>query len=436
MILEAGANAVTVKFHPRLTVITGVERSEREQMVAEILGALAGGRSGTDMELVDDQGKRMALIRPADGHDRIIAADSGEDLTEQFADADGRIDLLARMGLSVADARRRCHVTAAKMAGESQADAVLTALASVDQSELWTAAEQLVAAAAQLETESSMAGAHPEDAEVIEEIERRQAAFEAAEHRHKRIRRRAIRIAALAALAAIPAALFNQPIAGIGLMGVVVVATVISILLRRRTARAATAQREALGTVGAESYFGFQLQRVDRMLDGPKGLTRMAEASEAHRTALESWQVLAGEIDPVWAQGERKAVELLAGRIKSSPSFDGSVDTLANADPGELAAWLAARQTALRRVGPSGESLPLILDEAFIGVEPDLKEWLLELVGRTAGSPQVIYLTDDPQVAVWARLEAISGNLSFIAPAPEPDGERVRPYEFASRRRA
>jgi hypothetical protein len=162
----------------------------------------------------------------------------------------------------------------------------------------------------------------------------------------------------------------------------------------------------------------------------------MAEASEAHRTALESWQVLAGEIDPVWAQGERKAVELLAGRIKSSPSFDGSVDSLANADPGELAAWLAARQTALRRVGPSGESLPLILDEAFVGVEPDLKEWLLELVGRTAGSPQVIYLTDDPQVAVWARLEAISGNLSFIAPAPEPDGERVRPYEFASRRRA
>jgi hypothetical protein len=61
---------------------------------------------------------------------------------------------------------------------------------------------------------------------------------------------------------------------------------------------------------------------------------------------------------------------------------------------------------------------------------------MLELIGRTAGSPQVIYLTDDPQVSVWARLEAMSGNLSFLAPAPESDGDASRPFALASRRQA
>ena len=435
LILEAGTNAVTVKFHPRLTVIAGVERSEREQLVAEILGALAGGRGGTDMELVDDQGRRMALIRPPGGQgDRVVATDSGEDVTGQFVGPDGRVDLLARMGLTMQEARRRCHVTAAQMAGESQADAVLTALAGVDQAELWNAAAELIAAEERVEAESAKAGTQREDAAVVEEIERRQSAFEAAQRRHQRIRRRGLLIAAVCALGAVPASLF-KPMAAVPLLGVTMLTILVSILFGHRTERAAAAQRTALGAVGAESYFGFQLQRVDRLLDGPKGVTRVAEASEAQRRWLDTWQQLAGGVTPEWALGQRKAIELLATRLKSAPTPPGT-EGVADIDPAELADWLAARQTALRRVGPSGESLPLILDEPFLGVEPDVVEWMLELIGRTAGSPQVIFLTDDPQVSVWARLESMTGDVGFLAPAPEPDGEFARPAEFASRRHA
>ena len=64
LILEAGPNAVTVRFHPRLTVIAGVGRAEREGLVGECLGALAGGRSGAHLEVVDDGGRRLAVIRP------------------------------------------------------------------------------------------------------------------------------------------------------------------------------------------------------------------------------------------------------------------------------------------------------------------------------------------------------------------------------------
>jgi hypothetical protein len=222
--------------------------------------------------------------------------------------------------------------------------------------------------------------------------------------------------------------------AALPLVGVGVLTIVLSLIFKSRTARAAAAQHKALVAVGAESYFGFQLQRVDRMIGGPKGLTHMAEASENQRRWLERWQAVAGGVTPEWALSQRKAIELLATRIEAVPSPDGTVDI----DQAELAEWLAARQTSLRRVGPLGESLPLILDEPLTGVDPDTIEWVLELLGRTAGSPQVIYLTNDAQISVWARLESISGNVGFLAPSPEPEAEmaEAEPFELVARRRS
>src|SRR5258708_30107736 len=138
------------------------------------------------MELVDDFGRRMALIRPdGGGPDRVLAVDSGEDITNEFVRPDGRIDFLAGMGLTVAEARRQCRLTGAEMAVESQGDTLLTALASVDQDHLWSAADGLIAAEARLQAESEAAGALPEDAPLIEEIERRHTVFEKAERRHE-----------------------------------------------------------------------------------------------------------------------------------------------------------------------------------------------------------------------------------------------------------
>ena len=46
-----------------------------------------------------------------------------------------------------------------------------------------------------------------------------------------------------------------------------------------------------------------------------------------------------------------------------------------------------------------------------------MKPALLELLRRTAGTPQAILLTDDEDVASWARLEALAGELTVLEPS-------------------
>jgi hypothetical protein len=439
LILEAGANAVTVRFHPRLTVIAGVGRPEREALVTEILGSLAGGRGGAHMELVDDFGRRMALIRPANGGpDRVLAVDTGEDVTHEFVQPGSGADLLARMGLDVAAARRLCRLTAAEMAIESQGDTLLTALASADQAQLWSAAERVLVTEAKLNAESDAAGANPEDAPLIEEIEKRHAAFEKAELRHESIRHHGIFIGAACAIGAIPAALLHRWI-GLPFLAVAALTTLVSIIFRRRMERAEAQQDEALALAGAQSYIGFQIQRVDRMLDGQKSLARLASASEEHRRAMELWRGLAGDIAAGWAVEQRENIEPLAARMRATRGSGpwSMADGLPDVDPAELAHWLAARFTALRRVGPAGESMPLILDDPLVGVEAGVKQWILELIGRSAGSPQIVYMTSDPEVAAWARLEAMAGHLAVLEPAPDQADELGNPViELAGRRSA
>src|SRR4051794_23386207 len=111
LILEAGPNAVTVRFHPRLTVIAGVGRAEREGLVGELLGALAGGRSGAHMEVVDDGGRRLAVIRPGSGDADRVIDEAGTDVTEEFVTVDGRVDLFSNLDLTLADVRRRGRLT-------------------------------------------------------------------------------------------------------------------------------------------------------------------------------------------------------------------------------------------------------------------------------------------------------------------------------------
>jgi hypothetical protein len=215
--------------------------------------------------------------------------------------------------------------------------------------------------------------------------------------------------------------LHNLP-AALGFLGVALLTTLLSIVFRRRVEKARVAEEEALAKAGKQSYIGFQLQRVDRMLDGQKGLTRVAEASEEHRVALAAWQALAGDITTDWALHNREAIEGMSVRLRSARHGPGDQTGVNPAiDPAELAHWLAARFTALRRVGPTGESLPLILDDPLLGVDAGVKQWILELIGRSAGSPQIVYLTADPDVAAWARLEAMAGHLSVLEPAPDQD---------------
>jgi hypothetical protein len=211
---------------------------------------------------------------------------------------------------------------------------------------------------------------------------------------------------------------FQQTLAAASLITIAAATLVASLMFRRRMTRARGARDEALSRAGKQSYIGFQLQRVDRMLDGQKSLARVAMASEEQRLATSAWRRIAGEISPAWALQNRKAIEGLSARLDSDSNGPA---VRPDVDPAELAHWLAARFTTLRRVGPPAESVPLIMDDPLLGIEAGVKQWVLELVGRSAGSPQVVFLTSDPDVAAWARVEAIAGHLSVLEPAPEDD---------------
>ena len=429
LILEAGPNAVTVRFHPRLTVVAGVGRLERDSLVGELLGSLGGGRGGAHLELTEDSGRRLAVMRPESGRDRVVEIETGQDVSGEFENAHGTIDILEHLGLNVEAARRLCRLSATDVAASSRSDALVRALAVVDQDQLWQAADQVRATDVALKTEVEAVGAAPEDLPVIEEIERRHEEFENALERHEDVRHHALFIGGACALAAIPAALLNRLYA-LPFLVVALLTTVVSIRFRRRMELARKAESEALAAAGARSYIGFHLQRVNGLLQGQHNRQHLATAADAHRQAVARWQSLAGEVAVDWALTMRERIATLAVRLADEGRAGSGLTgpSLRAVEPADLAHALVARLAELRNAGPGGQSLPLILDEPLNGVDPSIKQWMLELVGRSAGSPQVVYLTEDEDVASWARMEAVAGHLAVIEPSPEHEavvGERL-----------
>ncbi len=82
----------------------------------------------------------------------------------------------------------------------------------------------------------------------------------------------------------------------------------------------------------------------------------------------------------------------------------------------ELERYLQQRLTALRTCGVDGESLPLVMDEAFLHLRADAKWTMLDLLDRLSGHAQVIYLTNDPEVGTWGRRRATTGSIAYLDP--------------------
>jgi hypothetical protein len=411
LILEAGTNAVTVRFHPQLTVVTDVGRLERESLAGELLGALGGGRAGTHLEVAAEDGRRLAVVRPAIGTgDRVVDLATREDVSAEFTTPGGRVDLLASVGLDRASARRRLRVRATDLTAASRADELVGSLAGLDQGALWRAATNLRDAAAWLAAEADSVGADPEDAELVEEIELRHREFEAAQARHESIRHHGIFIGGASALGAVPAALLVRA-AALPFLAVAFVTTMVSIAFRRRMVKAQRRERVALEAAGADTYLGFHLQRVNSILEGQEQRGRLAEAVEQHRRASAAWTEIAGDVDVEWALASRARIaDLAEGREPApAPVADRPLSV------SDLASVLSARLT---EVAGAGEPLPLVLDEPLAGLDATQVWELLEVVRRSSGR-QVIYLTEDPEVAAWARATAASGGLSVLSPEPE-----------------
>lgn len=422
LILTSGDHAVTVRFHPRFTVISGVGPVEREGITSELLGALRGPRPGTNLEVVTDAGQHVAVLRPAWGlGDRALDTRTGEELTEGLTGPDGRLDLLAPHGLTLGEARRYTRFGALDLMARGAQDGLVASLATRPQGELWRVAGRLSAARQRLELASADVGATPEDTSVIAEVDARHAEFEAAQQRCDTIRHHGVFTGMACAIGGIPAVIMNRWSA-LGFAGVAAAFLVLGVVFRRRMDRAREAEEGALVAAGAESYGGFLHQRVAAMLGVQEAQRReISAAVTEHRKAQAQWTSLVGDVDLDWALDHKAAIAASAasGGDQEGAALARAMAQDSPSDADELTDLLAARLDILRQVGMLGESLPLILDEPFEVVDPRAKLRLMEFLVRAAGRPQIVLLTDDPGIEAWARSEALAGDLAVVSPAPE-----------------
>ncbi len=418
LVIEADENTFSLDFHPRLTVISGVGRLEREGLISELVGSLSSARAGVHAEVLADNGNRFAIFRPFGARARVIDVEASADVSARFADTEGQIDLLAVAGLDMRSAKRALRVTASDLTTSTHHDQIVRRLATTDPDQLWGAADRAVQAQRSLDEAAAASGSAPEDAAVVARIEEQHQRFEDAQARAEKFRKISFVGGAVAALAAVPSAMFISQFVAMAWVIVAAVVTAASFVQHQRMEKARKAENEALAAAGAESYLGFHLQRVNGLLDSEQARKRLMTASAEHEAALQAWSDLAGDILPEWAYEYRGEIEATAGQLRNvsnlsaGPMVDTDDDQIAS-----LAHALMQRITKVRSIGPAGESLPLVLDDALIGLDADMKATLLELLVHSSDGQQILFLTEDPQVTEWARVEAMTGELAILEPS-------------------
>jgi hypothetical protein len=425
LVIEAGENTLTLDLHPRLTVVAGMGPVERESLIGELIGSLAGTRAGLHVELEDRTGRHLAVFRPTNGRHRVVDVDQARDVTSELTGLDGSCDLLATLDLDSRSARQLMRFGAADLAASSHRGQAVEVLASLDQRRVWATADALDRADLELTSESEAIGSAPEDAAIIEEVEARHIALEDAAERFESTRKRTFLISGSCAGLTIPGVALAG-VTGLLLLVIAVAAVGASLRARAGVGKAAQAEEQALADAGASSYLGFQLQRVNGLLANDVHRKALMDVAGARRAALDDWQQIAGEIPVEWALANRQEIEVAARMrrevdalgVLSSTAPDGAEDLT-----GDLAHVIVTRLAEARAAG--GEGVPLLLDDPFRALDPAIKLMLLELLGRTAGEPQILFLTEDEDVASWARLETLTGEVALVEPAPEHDEVRV-----------
>ena len=107
-----------------------------------------------------------------------------------------------------------------------------------------------------------------------------------------------------------------------------------------------------------------------------------------------------------------RRVSVLEGQLGES------AQSLPMGDVADIKTNLVARLSSVRSVADGGEALPVILDETFLQVRGEVKWEILDLVERLAQGAQIVYLSNDPDVQLWARRRAGSNALMLLEPVP------------------
>lgn len=419
LIIEAGDQTFSLELHPQMTVIAGVGPMEREGLVNEVVAALGAGRSGVHLEVASDAGARYAVFRPAGAVHRVVDVDNAVDVTEAFAVEDGRVDVLRRAGLSERAARRSMCLTGEDLSTRSQLEERILGLAHVGQARLWDVAMKVKDREARLADAAAEAGTEPGDAAIVQAIEQRHTDFEHAQAHLERVRRLSFLVGAILAMLAVPAMVLVSVWAAIPLLAIAVALTVYSALAWWRVEDARHKETDALRRAGAQSYLAFQINRVNNLIADDQHRRHMMRAAEDHRAAVAEWRLLVGDIPVDWALDHRSEVRQAADNLRDTVGVRNPMAlTLSPAEEtaADLAHALLHRLAHLRTLGAGGESFPLLLNEPLGEVDPSIKPALLELLGKASAQQQVILLTEDEDVANWARLESLTGDVALVEP--------------------
>ncbi len=432
--IEAEDTTFSLQFHPRLTVISGVGPLEREGLTTELIGSLSSSRPGVHAEIMADTGSHLAIFRPHGARHRVIDIDAATDVSDRFANNDGSIDLLAVAGLDPRTAKRKIHLTASDLSTSTKHQQNISQLAVHNPAELWEAVDRVTKAQSAIDKAAEAAGTAPEDIAVVEQIEKRHRKFESAQTSAERSRRASFFAGAFAALAAFPSAILLDRTIAMGLVIVAALVTAVSFIQNQRMIKARHFEDEALAKAGVATYLGFHLQRVNGLLDNGGARHQLAKASAELEEAQTAWDEIAGDVSADWAVEfkndiQRAAEPPKATEVTSTTTY-GESSTVT--DSTTLTGAILDRLAAVRSIGPAGESLPLILDDALNGLDWEAKAPLLELLVRSSESQQIVFMTQDADVTEWARLEAMTGAVSILEPSPDQGRSTINHQTIAT----
>lgn len=435
--IEAGTATFTLDLHPRLTVVAGAGQLERDGLIGELLTALGPGRPGAHVEFTTDAGERLALFRPHGDRPRVVDVERSLDVTHRWTDSRGMLDPLSRSGLTPSAARRLLRITAADLHASSRHDELVLRLAQLDQTRLWDVAAKVAERAEQLEQCSADSGGRANDSAMVEEIERRHAAFEAVQTANERVRAISFAVAAFTGALVLPLAAMGYSFASPLMALLAISATGVSALWWRRLSSARSDEAAALAEAGVDSYLAFTLQRVNRLVVDDHQRRQLLQARNAHQAAIAQWQLLAGDVPVEWAVERRGEIRRTSAALRQAAGVRSAMTSHLRdhqRDTALIGPVLADRVAAAAAAGPGGESLPVVLDDALAALAPEAKPMLLAQLLASSERVQVIYLTDaDQDVIDWARMEQVGGGVSLVEPRGDgTDGHRHRGHSGRS----
>ena len=327
LVIEEGDQSVSLVLHPRLTVVAGLDQAARKGLVAELIGGLGSTRRGVNLELRDDHGRQLAVLRPAEGGHKVVDIGARADVSDEFRGPDGRLDLLDRFGLDLRRAKEVLHLDRDALAMRANRNDDVMRLAELDQTKLWSAAARVRITDDETRSLASEDEGTAADADVVDRIERQHQKLEQAATQLRRTQRQAALVCAASLIAAVAVLTVSTSLA-LPLLAIVVATAVFAVVLRTRVAAAERSEASALADAGAGSYLDFMVSRVDHMMQGSDAHRRRNAVAEDHRNAAVAWTRIAGDVSVEWALEHHEQIDT-AARLRRELASLGQISSTA-----------------------------------------------------------------------------------------------------------